>query len=68
MALMAGLSRRFWYSHYKDVADLPLCARLHAELARTIAGGDCEGAAAASDKLIDYIEEFARATVESRVR
>ena len=68
MALMAGLSRRFWYSHYKDVADLPLCARLHADLARAIAGGDGEAAAAASDKLIDYIEAFARATVESRGR
>jgi DNA-binding GntR family transcriptional regulator len=68
MELMAGLSRRFWYSHYKDVADLPLCARLHAELARAIAGGDGKGAAAASDKLIDYIEKFAKATVESRGR
>lgn len=68
MGLMAGLSRRFWYSHYKDVADLPLCARLHAELARAIASGDGDRAAAASDKLIDYIEEFARATVESRGR
>ncbi len=68
MGLMAGLSRRFWYSHYKDVADLPLCARLHADLARSIAGGDGDGAAAASDKLIDYIEEFARATVDSRGR
>ena len=68
MALMAGLSRRFWYSHYKDVADLPLCARLHADLARAIAGGDGEAAAAASDKLIDYIEAFARATVGSRGR
>ena len=68
MGLMAGLSRRFWYSHYKDVADLPLCARLHADLARSIASGDGDGAAAASDKLINYIEEFARATVDSRGR
>lgn len=68
MGLMAGLSRRFWYSHYKDVADLPLCAWLHADLARSIAGGDGNKAATASDKLIDYIEEFARATVTSRGR
>jgi DNA-binding GntR family transcriptional regulator len=68
MGLMAGLSRRFWYSHYKDVADLPLCARLHADLARAIARADAEAAAAASDKLIDYIEKFARATVGTRRR
>ncbi len=66
MGLMAGLSRRFWYSHYKEVADLPLCARLHADLARAIADADPNGAAEASDKLMDYIEHFARATVDSR--
>src|SRR3546814_328139 len=34
MGLMQGLSRRFWYMHYKEVADLPLCAWLHAGLVR----------------------------------
>jgi len=63
MALMQGLSRRFWYLHYKEAADLPLAARLHAEAARAIAGGDAEAAARASDRLVDYIEDFARATV-----
>lgn len=66
MGLMAGLSRRFWYSHYKEVADLPLCARLHAKLARAIAKADGDAAADASDRLIDYIEKFARATVDTR--
>ena len=27
MGLMHALSRRFWYQHYKEAADLPLCAR-----------------------------------------
>ncbi len=63
MALMHGLSRRFWYIHYKEVADLPLAARLHANLALAIAHGDADQAAAASDKLLDYIEAFTRATV-----
>ena len=63
MALMHGLSRRFWYIHYKEVADMPLAARLHADLARAIADGDGDQAAAASDKLLDYIEAFTRATV-----
>lgn len=63
MKLLQGLSRRFWYMHYRDAADLPLCARLHANQARAIAKGDAEAAARASDKLMDYVETFTRATV-----
>lgn len=63
MGLMNGLSRRFWYVHYREMADLPLAARLHAAIARAIATGEAEGAAAASDRLVDYIEQFARKTV-----
>ncbi len=62
MTLMHGLSRRFWYIHYRAVADLPLAARLHAEVARAVAAGDAATAAGASDRLLDYIEAFARAT------
>ena len=65
MSLTHGLSRRFWYVHYKQVLDLPLCARLHAELAEAIASGDPDAAAAASDRLIDYIEEFTRASLDA---
>lgn len=63
MTLTHGLSRRFWYIHYKQVADLPLAARVHAESARTIASGDPGKAGAASDQLLDYIEAFTRATL-----
>jgi DNA-binding GntR family transcriptional regulator len=63
MGLLHGLSRRFWYMHYKESADLPLCARLHAELARHIALGAPERAAEASDRLVDYAEIFTRATL-----
>jgi DNA-binding GntR family transcriptional regulator len=63
MKLLQGLSRRFWYMHYRMAADLPLCARLHANQARAIAKGDGEAAARASDKLMDYVESFTRATV-----
>ncbi len=65
MRLLAGLSRRYWYTHYKVAADMPLCARLHAEQARAIASGDPDRAAAASDRLIDYTETFTRSTVEA---
>lgn len=62
MRLLQGLSRRFWYQHYKQAADLPLCARLHAAQARAIALGDANKAAEASDRLMDYVESFTRAT------
>src|SRR5271166_4349230 len=63
MKLLQGLSRRFWYMHYREAADLPLCARLHANQARAVAKGDAEAAARGSDKLMDYVERFTRATV-----
>jgi DNA-binding GntR family transcriptional regulator len=63
MRFLQGHSRRFWYLHYKETADLPLCARLHARQARAIAEGDPKAASAASDRLIDYTETFTRATV-----
>jgi DNA-binding GntR family transcriptional regulator len=63
MKLLQGLSRRFWYMHYREAADLPLCARLHANQARAIAQGNADAAARASDKLMDYVENFTRRTV-----
>jgi DNA-binding GntR family transcriptional regulator len=65
MTLMHGLSRRFWFIHWRQSADLPEAARVHAALARTIAEGQPEPAAAASDQLLDYIEAFTRATVSA---
>jgi len=65
MRLMHGLSRRFWYLHYKEAADMPHTAKLHADIARAIAAGDPERAAKASDRLLDAIEKFTRATVDA---
>jgi DNA-binding GntR family transcriptional regulator len=66
MRFLNGHSRRFWYLHYKEAADLPKCARLHADEARAIARGNGLRAMAASDKLLDYVESFTRATVSLR--
>jgi DNA-binding GntR family transcriptional regulator len=63
MGLMHGLSRRFWYQHYKQAADLPLAARLHAEVAEAVAAQNVDAAGAASDALMAYIESFARSTL-----
>ena len=63
MSLMHSLSRRFWYLHYKQAADMPLTAKLHADIARAIASGKEEAAVVAADRLLDTIEAFTRATV-----
>jgi DNA-binding GntR family transcriptional regulator len=63
MRLMHGLSRRFWYYHYKQAADLPKMARLHGAVAKAIAEGDVDRAGRALDRLLDNIEAFTRATI-----
>lgn len=65
MGLMQSLSRRFWYLHYKQAADMPETAKLHADIARAIAAGDETAAAAATDRLLDKIDSFTRATVST---
>ena len=65
MRLMHGLSRRFWYVHYKQAADLPETARLHAAIAEAISRGSADDAARALDRLLDQMEDFTRATVLS---
>ena len=63
MSLMHSLSRRFWYLHYKQAADMPLTAKLHAEIARSIGMGDEAAAGKAMDKLLDTVAKFTRDTV-----
>ena len=63
MSLVHSLSRRFWYIHYKQAADMPLTAKLHADIARAIADADEDRAARATEKLLDVIEKFTRDTV-----
>ncbi|MGH8599774.1 MAG: GntR family transcriptional regulator [Burkholderiales bacterium] len=67
MGLMHSLSRRFWFIHYKQAADMPATAKLHADIARAIAKGDEPAAGKALDRLIDSIEAFTRATVSTDV-
>jgi DNA-binding GntR family transcriptional regulator len=51
--------RRFWY-YYKHNGDLTQAAQLHESLMNAVAEGDVEKAESSSDKLIDYLEEFAK--------
>jgi DNA-binding GntR family transcriptional regulator len=65
MNLMNSLARRFWFLHYRQAADLPLTAKLHADLAQAIATGDEDASGKASEKLLDTILDFTRATVST---
>ena len=67
MSLMQGLSRRFWYLHYRQAADLPTTARLHAEASLAIGSGEERSAADALDRLLDTIEAFTRATISTDI-
>jgi DNA-binding GntR family transcriptional regulator len=55
--------RRFWYL-YRHSGDLPRAAELHSALMRAVAEGDEDEAGAASDALVGYLEEFARAALD----
>ena len=63
MDMLHGMSRRFWFGNFYQVADLPLASKLHADIAKAIAGADEKKAVLALDKLLDYIEAFTRKTV-----
>lgn len=63
MRVVQGLSRRFWIFHMKK-EDFNIAAELHARLLLDVANGDTTAAIAASNALVDYLEEFARQTKE----
>lgn len=65
MRLLHGLSRRFWYIHFKQQRDMRDMARLHAKLSLAIAEGDSKAAGEALDELVDFIEAYTRATLDS---
>lgn len=60
IAPLHTLSRRFYFMHYQELGDIEVVARLHADLLRAVATGDEKEAAAASDRQIDYAENFAK--------
>jgi DNA-binding GntR family transcriptional regulator len=61
-----AMSRRFYYLHHRQARDLAVATRHHAAVVRAVAIGDEKKAAEASDRLLDYVEEFTRATVTNR--
>lgn len=63
MAMLHGMSRRFWFGNFHQVADLALASKLHSDIAKAIAKADEKKAGDALDELLNYIEEFTRKTV-----
>jgi len=55
--------RRFWYL-YRHNGDLHRAAELHGAVMHAVAAGDEDGAGAASDALVNYLEEFARTALD----
>ena len=58
-----ALCRRYWAFHHRK-GDPLRAARLHCAVMRAVAKGNAETAGKASDKLIDYLEEFTRASMD----
>jgi DNA-binding GntR family transcriptional regulator len=60
-----AVSRRFWFFHLDAQRHLPDTAMHHLALVKSVASGDPEAAAQASDRLIDHLMDFARQTLPS---
>lgn len=58
MAVVKGLSRRFWVLHHEKHGDVEQMARCHQAVAAAIAAGDPEAAEQAVSRLVDYVETF----------
>jgi DNA-binding GntR family transcriptional regulator len=56
--------RRFWYA-YQHEGDIALAAKAHMELAQGIATGDEAAAVAGANRLLDYLERFARRVIDN---
>ena len=64
MGPLDSLSRRFFYVHRLNVGNSGESARLHANIAEAIADGDPQAAEAATNAMADYLDEFARSTLD----
>jgi DNA-binding GntR family transcriptional regulator len=65
MGPLQSQTRRFWYLYFRRFGDLARVCGLHAEIARAIAAQDEERAGAASDGLIDYVEDYSYRTMRA---
>ncbi|CAN7764013.1 GntR family transcriptional regulator [Caballeronia sp. LjRoot31] len=62
-SMLHTVSRRFWFYHHDEHTALAEIGPIHCHLVESIASGDPALAGAASNQLIDYLVEFAHATL-----
>ncbi len=62
------LSQRFYFAYYRELDNLPIVGRAHAELTRAIAAGDVDLTANRSDLVSDIAEKFTRDLLLRRTR
>lgn len=60
---LQAATRRFWYLHFRRFHNLEKLALLHAAVAKAIAKGDEAAAVAASDQLINFVEQYTYQTM-----
>jgi len=63
-----GQNRRLRYIHFKKHADIPVFARIRAELARALNQGDPEAAEAIVHQRMDYIESTLKGGTQTSTR
>ena len=66
--LLAGENRRLRYIHFKKHADIPIFARIRAELARALVQGDPDTAEAIVHRRMDYIESTLKGETQTSAR
>lgn len=65
MRPLQAQTRRFWYLYFRQVGDLTMVASLHAEIAASISRKDEAGGREASDRLVDYVEQYTYRTMRA---
>ena len=66
--LLVGENRRLRYIHFKKHADIPVFARIRAELARALVQGDPEAAEAIVHRRMDYIESTLKGRTQTSTK
>lgn len=62
--IVQGLSRRFWFAHHGQFADLNDAAQLHARRIQAIMEKDEERAIESCDRLVEYLERYTLETIK----
>lgn len=65
MAPLQSQTRRFWYLYFRQFGDLKQVCKLHVDIARAIVDKNEAAASAASDRLVDYVEEYSYRTMKA---